>query len=74
MYLVAGMTLYWNYCRYLLSRTVTNERVVLIHTICNALEFFAELAIIAIFYEKTKTPTSIAVEELKSEQSDVLRQ
>lgn len=67
MYLMAGVTLYWNYCKYLIAKTATNEQVVLIHTICNVLEFFAELAIIAIFFEKTKRIASVQVAELKSE-------
>lgn len=68
------MLLYVNYCRYLIGSETNTDRVVLIHTICNALEFVAELIIIAIFYEKTKRPSNTPQPELKSESSEAFFQ
>ena len=62
-YLAGGMLFDLNYVAYLIKNTVSPEKVVKIHTICNIIEFCAELTVVFIFFEKRKrnveTPTGI---------------
>lgn len=59
LYLASGLLLYINYYHYFVSKEITYaNKVVVIHTICNFLEFLAELVIAAIFFEKARRISS----------------
>ncbi len=51
MYLFSSLVVYWNYFNYLFGR-VTPDRVLIIRAITQIIKFIAELALVAIFYEK----------------------
>lgn len=54
LYLASGIVLCVSFFNYLVERTATAESVVRIHTVFVYLQFFAELSICVIYYEKKK--------------------
>lgn len=51
LFLLSGLILYYNFYKYIRRKTL-KESVVTIRTVCQIIEFIAELALVAIFYEK----------------------